>query len=80
MNKGIQIELPEAVGGELLGRVVELVRMTTTTTEERIIVRGDDDEAEAQPVNAEPRVAGPIAVRPNAQIVVPRKVAGEGGR
>jgi hypothetical protein len=58
---GIQIELPSEAGGDLLGRVVEL-RETTTTTERVITIR-EDDEDEEGPVNAEPRIAGPIAVR-----------------
>lgn len=46
MNRGVQLELPDAVGGDLLGRVVELVRTTTTTTtEERIVVHEDDEVA-----------------------------------
>lgn len=76
--KGIQVELPEAAGGDLLGRVVELVRTTTTTTtEERIVVHEDDEDERAAPVNAS-RIAGPVVIRPPQEIVVPD--AAEGGR
>jgi hypothetical protein len=74
---GIQIELPQSVGGDLLGRVVELRETTTTTTERVVTIREDDDE-ERETVNAEPRIAGPIAVR-NERAPL-RKAAGEGGR
>lgn len=76
MNREIQVELPDAVGGDLLGRVVELVRTTTTTTTEERIVVHEDDEDEAAPVNPS-RIAGPVTIRPRQEIVPD---AAEGGR